>query len=452
MKCPRVLIAAPGSGSGKTTVTMAILSALKFKGVHCASFKIGPDYIDPMFHKNILHLPCSNLDSFLLGEERCKHLLVKNSREFQVIEGVMGYYDGIGTSSDSSTYEMAKITESPVILVMSLKGMALSAAAIATGLQNFKQDSGIQGIIFNGITDMMYPYYKSIFETHTSLKVLGYLPKMEDCEIGSRHLGLITAEEVNEIEDIIKRLGEMALKTIDLDGILDMGKEAPSISSTLGETKELANVNLAIGKDLAFSFYYDDTLQYLEKLGVRLLPFSPLKNERIPEDAHGLYLGGGYPENYMEELSNNYIFLDSIRRAFQKKLPIIAECGGFMVLQEFFKGEREYPLAGIFPGSCEMTSRLQNFGYLSLSAKEDSLLLKAGENLHAHEFHYSKSEFPGDFFYGQKPKSKRGWATGYGSKHYYVGYPHLHLFGNPKAAKRFIMKMKEYKEELWQKP
>lgn len=448
---PRILLGAPGSGSGKTTVTMALLSALKMRGTDAASFKVGPDYIDPMFHERILKLPCRNLDSFLLGKERCRSLLAKNGREFQVLEGVMGFYDGIGTGTRTSTYEMGKFTETPGVLVMSVKGAAVTAAAVAKGIANFRKDSGIKGIILNGVRKMMYPYYKEIMETHTDLKVYGYLPMMEDCSIGSRHLGLITAAEITELEDIVNKLGETALETLDIDGLMELGSTAPPLETyeTREEPKE--EVILAVAGDKAFSFYYEDAMEYLESLGVKRVYFSPLEDEPVPKEAHGVYLGGGYPENYMDRLSKSENFFRSIRRSFQNKMPLIAECGGFMVLQEFFQGEKKYPLAGLFPGSCRMTDRLNHFGYLELTAKKDGLLLDRGETIRAHEFHYSKSDCPGEDFSGKKPESTRGWETGYSGEHYYVGYPHLHLFGAPESARRFVAAMKKYKEDLWQR-
>lgn len=450
MKIPRILLAAGASGSGKTTVTMALLSALKKKGVDLAAFKTGPDYIDPMFHTEVLGIPCRNLDLFLTGEAGVRELLVKNRRDFQVLEGVMGYYDGIAKGTNSSSYHLAKVTETPVILVVQPKGMAITAAAVVQGIKDFRTDSNIKGVILNGVTKMMYPYYRDLITGETGLSVFGYLPHLENCEIGSRHLGLISAGEIETLGAITDSLGEAALETLDLDGILALGQEAPDLWEVPGKVEPVADVVLAVAKDRAFNFYYEDSLSYLEELGVKRRYFSPLGNEEIPKEAHGLYLGGGYPEHFMDLLSKNDVFLHSLRKAFRQKMPMIAECGGFMVLQEGFKGEKTFSLAGIFPGTCEMTRRLQNFGYIHLSSQEDSLLLRKGESIPAHEFHYSKSENPGSFFHAVKPESSRSWDTGYAGSYYYAGYPHLHLYGK-EGAKRFVKKMEQYKEEVWQR-
>lgn len=442
----RIMLAAMASNSGKTSLMMALLAGYLEKGIDIRSFKTGPDYIDPMFHEKILGLSSRNLDPYMMDQDLICHLISKDPGDLALIEGVMGYYDGIGSGTDGSSYSLAQMTKTPVVLVLKPKGIAASLGAQVQGMVNFKKDSNIKGVILNGLSAMMYGYYKKIIEDNTGLKVYGYLKQM-DHSLESRHLGLITADEVEDLKDLIREYGEEALKTIDLEGLMALASTAPDLEDHYREPEKIAPVRLALARDLAYSFYYQDGLDYLRKLGADLLEFSPLKDEPVPEGVHGLYLGGGYPEVYIEKLSKNQNFLDSLRKAHRDNMPIFAECGGFMTLFENFKGEdKTYPLAGLIQGSCWMTDRLQHFGYIDLEAQEDCLIASKGDHIRAHEFHYSTSSVLGETFQGKKPQSKRGWSAFVSQGNLCGGYPHIHLMANPKAARKFVEHMRDYKE------
>ena len=442
----RFMVAAMSSNSGKTTMTMALLAAYKIKKVDVRSFKTGPDYIDPMFHKKILGLHSSNLDPYMMEDALLNHLLVQGQGDLSIIEGVMGYYDGISTTSLASSYDLARRTKTPVVLVVKPKGVATTLAALVKGITSFKEDANIQGVLLNGVSPMMAPYYKKIIEENTKIPVYGYLPVF-DRGLESRHLGLITADEISDFQDLMETYGQEALKTVDLEGLMALAKKAPDLEDTYPSVEKIGQVTLALARDRAFSFYYEDGLNYLKDLGVEIQEFSPLADEEIPQGVHGLYLGGGYPELYMEKLSKNKVFQESLRTYYEKGLPIFAECGGYMVLLDsFIKEEKTYPLVGLIPGSSQMTKRLQNFGYIDLVAQEDNLLAEKGDHIRAHEFHYSKSTNPGGAFQGKKPLSQRGWGAYVSQKNLCGGYPHIHFMANPKAARRFVEAMKNYKE------
>lgn len=448
---PRVMIAAPGSNSGKTTVTIALLSALKKSGFKISSFKTGPDYIDPMFHKKVLGIYSGNLDIYLMGEENCKYLLQKNAKDSDVsiIEGVMGYYDGIGNSSNGSSYDLAKNLKTPVILVVNVKGMAISACALINGFNDFREDSNIKGVILNGVSKGMYSYYRDLIESNSNVKVYGHLPYLENCSIGSRHLGLVTADEILEIENIVDTLGEAALETLDIKGIVELANSAEKIEKIDVNIEKKEEVKIAIAKDKAFCFYYEDSLEILEKMGAELVPFSPIEDEKLPQGIHGIYLGGGYPELYMEQLSSNKHMLKSINDAIDKGIPTLAECGGYMYLLESFldKDKKEYRLVGALKGTSEMTKSLKNFGYAEITAEKNNLLSKKGEKIRIHEFHYSKSSVDGDGFIAKKPLSKKEWKAVVAEDNIFAGYPHMHFISNIKFAENYIDNIIKYKKE-----
>ncbi|MFA6808286.1 MAG: cobyrinate a,c-diamide synthase, partial [Eubacteriales bacterium] len=304
---PRIMFAAPTSGSGKTTITCAILKALLNIGTIPAAFKCGPDYIDPMFHSEVIGAKSRNLDLFMLSEDVCRYLLVKNSTAAQiaVLEGVMGFYDGLGgNSSTASSYHLAKATDTPVVLIVNCKGASLSMAALIEGFVKFRPDSGIKGIILNNLAGSMYPLYKEMIEKETGLKVIGYFPNLKECSLESRHLGLITAAEVGDLENKIEILAEQVRKSIDLKALMDIAESAVEIEYPEYVFQKNADITIAVAKDRAFCFYYQDSLELLEKMGAKLCYFSPLRDEEIPV-CDGLLLGGGYPELYAKELSGN---------------------------------------------------------------------------------------------------------------------------------------------------
>ena len=445
------MITAPSSGSGKTTVTVALLKAFLNEGKKISAYKSGPDYIDPMFHREVINIPSRNLDQFILGDDVCKYILGKNSKDMDIsiLEGVMGYYDGIGTGTLGSTYELAKLLNCPVVMVVNCKSMSLSLCAIIEGFVNFREKSNIKGVILNNISKGMYDYYKTIIETNTNVKVYGYMPYLEDCKLKSRHLGLITAQEIEDLEEITEKLGNTAQETIDIEGLYDLSKSCDYVEYHEIQIIKRKPVKIALAKDKAFCFYYQDSLDLLKELGAELIEFSPLKDEKLP-DVDGLYIGGGYPELHMGQLSANISMIESLRSKIQGGLPTIAECGGYMYLLKSFKDEnKEFQLVGIEEGQSYMTNSLNHFGYIKLTAKKDNILCKSGESIKAHEFHYSNSTNLGDSFVASKPNSKRNWECIVADESKFIGYPHLHLWGNVKFADNFIEKCIEYGSKKW---
>lgn len=436
----RVLIAGTNSGCGKTTVTMAVLSALRRRGVKVGAFKCGPDYIDPMFHRQTLGIPAYNLDPFFLEGEGLTQTLSRYAPELSVIEGVMGFFDGIGTDGDCSTYDVAVRTETPVILVISAKGMYTSAGAMLKGFQTFREKNPIKGVIFNGVNGMLYAGLKEI-AVKAGVKPLGYFPKDEAAEIGSRHLGLITADEITDLKQRIDHLGEVAEKSLDIDGILQLAAEVAPLPPAKTYERAERVVRIAVAKDEAFCFLYQENLDLLEALGCEIVPFSPLKDEKLPEHISGLYIPGGYPELHTKALSANKVMLQSIKKAVDAGLPTIAECGGFMYLHESIDG---VPMVGVIPGNCFKTSRLQRFGYATLMGKKETMLCGAGDAIRVHEFHYYDSEHNGDDFEIEKASNKSHYFACHGSDSFYAGYPHLYFPANAKFAENFVKKAVSY--------
>ena len=450
---PRILLGAPSSGCGKTTVCCAILQALVNRGLKPMACKSGPDYIDPMFHSTVIGAKSSNLDLFLFSPETARGLLKENARgcDFTVIEGAMGYYDGIGFSSEASAWDLARTTHTPAVLVLDGRGRAVSAAAEAAGFLNFKPDSRIAGVIFNQISPMLYPQMAQAVKEATGLPSFGYLPKLPDCVIESRHLGLKTAGEIADIREKLQRLAAAAEKSIDLDGLLTLGASAPELTDELPHFRPVTDTQpaVAVARDDAFCFYYQDSLKLLEEFGVKLISFSPLNDRNLPAGCSGLYLGGGYPELYVKRLSENTALRRELREKIQGGLPTIAECGGFLYLQSTLEDESgtPWPMVGVFEGKGYRTEKLNRFGYAAMQAKRDNLVLAAGESIPVHEFHYWNCTHCGGDFYTGKPQSTRGWDNSFGTDTLYAGFPHFHFRSNPECARRFARACANYQEE-----
>lgn len=437
----RLLIAGTGSGCGKTTVVCAILQALKNRGLDIASFKCGPDYIDPMFHSEIIGTPSTNLDLYFAGEDLARGLFLKHAAELNIIEGVMGYYDGLSMqSAESSSWHVAQTLDAPAILVVNGRGMALSAAAVVKGFQAMRTPHGIAGVILNRVSPMSYPQLKAVIEQECGVHVYGYMPTNEACSLESRHLGLVTAQEVSDLREKMQLLAAQAEKSIELDGLITLMQAQPEMEAAIPQAEKIADVRIAVAKDKAFCFYYRDNLDLLQELGATLVPFSPLEDKALPE-CDGLYLGGGYPELYTEQLSQNASMRESLRKAVQDGLPTIAECGGFMYLTERIA---DAEMVGVIPGDCTDMKKLVRFGYAEFSASEENLLFEPGDSVRGHEFHHWDVSHPGEALTAKKP-SGRGWNCAYTTETLYAGYPHLYFMSNPKLAERFIQKCHERK-------
>ncbi len=456
----RFMIAGTGSGCGKTTLTAAILQALVDRSCSPASYKCGPDYIDTMYHTRITGRPARNLDSFLCPPDALRRFLLRGEAEtgLAVIEGVMGFYDGIGGTSQASSCEISLQTETPVLLALRPKGTALSLAAVVQGFRGF-QENRIAGLLLNGVSKGMYAFYKKILEEQTGLPVYGYLPELPEASFESRHLGLYTAGELADFQEKMRILSDAAKESLDLDGILALARTAPALDlSDQMEPWPVPDVRIGIARDAAFCFYYADGLEALCRAGAELVPFSPLEDAGLPEGISGLYIGGGYPELYAEALSANQAMRHAISAAAADGMPVVAECGGFLYLQNSLdhlqrSPEMEepaslpLPMCGVVPGHAAMTRKLVRFGYCILEAQRDNLLCRAGERLHAHEFHYADSDCCGTDFLAQRAKGGEKWSCIHAGETWWIGFPHIHFGGNPKAAYRFIHAARRYQAE-----
>lgn len=437
-KVPRLVLAGTNSGCGKTTVTCAVLQALVSRGLRVGAAKCGPDYIDPMFHSRIIGAKSSNLDAFFFEPDTLRYLLARNARgcDVTVIEGVMGYYDGLGlTSTRASTYEVARETQSPVVLVVNARGAALSVVAAVQGFLDFAPDNNVQGVILNGCSAMSYGALARELESRLGVRACGYLPRLPECTLESRHLGLVTADEVEDLREKLRQLAEAAEKTLELDALLEIAHNVPVLDFTPPVLPEKgAPVRIGVARDRAFCFYYEDSLDLLRQLGAELVPFSPLADERLPDGVQGLYLGGGYPELYAAQLAENRTLRGQLREAVHAGMPCIAECGGFMYLTQAIAGRA---MVGALPGDCFDTGKLTRFGYITATAQEDSLLCRAGEQVPMHEFHHWDTPQPGGAFLAEKPSGKQ-WRCAYATDTLYAGFPHFHFYAKPVMAQRFL--------------
>ena len=446
---PRILLAAPASGSGKTVITCALLRAFQKEGLKLASFKCGPDYIDPLFHEQVFEIETRNLDPFFSDENELRGILKKGSvgKDLSIIEGVMGYYDGLGgVSTEGSAYDVATKTASPVILIINGKGASVSLAAQIRGFLEFRKDHGICGVILNRVTKGMFPLLKTFLENELGIQVFGYFPVMEEAQFESRHLGLLLPDEVQDISARLDALADVCRETVDLAAIRKAAEAAETIPvSGTAETEKSAcqrkdRVRIAVARDEAFCFYYHENLDLLEARGAEVVPFSPLHDKVLPKGTQGLLLGGGYPELYAKQLSENTSMRHAIRDAVTGGKPLLAECGGFMYLMDQMEDMEGnvYEMCGALPGKAWRTDRLQRFGYVTLTAQKDSLAGPAGTQIRGHEFHYFDTDLNGDVFRAKKPTGKREWDCMIATDTILAGFPHLYYPSNPEVAERFL--------------
>ena len=442
-KVPRIMFTAAKSGGGKTTVTCAVLQALKNRNLAVTSFKCGPDYIDPMFHRNVIGMPSRNLDLFMLSEDTVIDLLCRNTKDsdIAVMEGVMGFYDGAGSAGmKASSYDLSKLTSTPSVLIVDCKGAAVSSVALIKGFFEYTGDNTLKGVILNNISERYYHELKKLIETELGIRVYGYLPHMKDCELKSRHLGLITADEIEDLKTVLKKLGEQAEKSIDIDELLSLSKKSEPLKYTFEDVLcEEKRLRIGVANDKAFCFYYQDGLDLLERLGAEIINFSPLDDDCLPDDLDGVIIGGGYPELYAGELAENVTFKDSLKKHIEDGMPCFAECGGFMYLHDSIESQEgiKYEMCGIFNAHSFKTEKLQRFGYIELIANVDNILSKCGEIIKAHEFHYWDSTQRQDVYSAEKSDG-RHWGAFSAYKNTLAGYPHIHLYSNRSFAESFI--------------
>ena len=444
------LLAAPRSGSGKTTMTCALLMALKRRGCAPCAFKSGPDYIDPMFHRAVLGVESRNLDLFFSTPETVRTLYAKGAAGHgaAVCEGAMGFYDGLGGVSDrASAWHLADTLGLPVLLVVEPKGQSLTLAAELNGLKNFRTPSHIAGILLNNCTARMYALLAPMLEKETGLPVLGFLPKLPEAVIGSRHLGLYTAAEVENLQQKLALLADAAEEHIDWPRLLALCEKEPPALPVQPETPP-ARVRIAVAQDEAFCFTYAETLEAFRDAGAEVVFFSPLRDTALPENIGGLYLPGGYPELHARELSENTSLLREIKQKIESGLPTAAECGGFLYLgQSLTDAEgQSWPMAGVLPGEAKDAGRLVRFGYAALSADSDSMLFRAGESFPIHEFHHWDSTANGTALAAKKPVGGVAWRCGFVNEHFYAGFPHLYWAGTP-LPQRFAAAAENYRRD-----
>lgn len=464
---PRVLLAGMNSGCGKTSITCGVLKALCDRGIEIQSYKCGPDYIDPMLHSHITGRACRNLDPFFSTEDELRQLMAKDSSpaDFSVVEGVMGYYDGIGVSCEKSTHTVSAATETPTILIVNAKGMSHTMIPLIKGMLTYR-DNPVCGVILNRCSKGLYQMIKPEIERTLPVRVVGYFPNDDGVHIGSRHLGLMTAAEIRNLDEVIDRLGALAAECIDLDLLLELGRragqlpEAPQAGKiTAGELSEptpragettpqtTAPVRIAVAWDKAFCFYYQENLDLLRQAGAELVFFSPVEDADLPENTGGVYLGGGYPETYRRELSENLSMKMAICRAAENGMPVLAECGGFMYTCENLieTDGSALPMLGLIPTDVEMTKRLSmDFGYVTMEALCDTPFFAEGDRLRVHEFHYSKAAQRGDICRMTKTTG-RSWTGMYVRKNVLAGYPHLYFHNCPQVPERFVRLAEEYR-------
>lgn len=553
---PRFMIAAPSSGSGKTLVTCGLLRLLQRRGLRPAAFKCGPDYIDPMFHRQVLGIPSRNLDTFFLPDGGVREVLAagvrKHAAGLAVIEGVMGYFDGTGRSGmQASSFDLALQTRTPVILVVNAKGMSRSLLPLLQGFCEYEknhstavagEDAGgetsrIRGVILNRVSAGMFPMMKKWIEEETGLAALGYLPQSDDVTWGSRHLGLMQPEEISGLQRQIDRLADLLEKSLDLDALLEIagaseklqGRDEPA--DTAGAVEKLADgqapreaaessaeepdqagpaeklsdgqvpreaaesseekpaqtesaekrpgmpslipaekpLRIAVARDEAFSFYYEENFDLLRAQGAELVCFSPIRDRTLPQ-ADGLILGGGYPELHAAALAQNEAVKDQIRDLAGAGIPILAECGGFMYLQDRLENRGSaYPMCGVLPGTCHMTDRLVRFGYVEIGANPEAEkgaeaalgsedaeggnpaassgtgYLSPGHRIRAHEFHYFDSTDNGRACQAVKPAGSRSWECMVVRGNIMAGFPHLYYPSDPQFIVNFLRRCREWK-------
>lgn len=499
MRIPGILVAAPSSGSGKTAAACALMAAFTKRGLAVRACKCGPDYIDPMFHREVLGVDSRNLDLFFSSRDELRegyeaHI---SGADLAVTEGVMGYYDGMSMDSDAaSSYDVSRTLGLPVLLVLPCRGASLSLAAVIKGMAEYRPDSRIRGILLNRVSGMLYPRLKSMLERELKemgheIPVVGYVPEDEAFTFESRHLGLVTPQEMEGLKEQTCRAAEILSQTVDLDLVYKIAEEGavsdPAGGAAPGEKEKAGTevfpgreIRIGVAMDRAFCFYYKENMELLEKMGCRLISFSPVSDSELPKDLDGLILGGGYPELYARQLSENRGMRDMIRHAVRSGMPCLAECGGFMYLHdEMEDGEgNTYPMAGVIPGRAFAAGKLVRFGYINVTAEDrdnsavdgecpasdskdpasggkdvrrnghkdqNEWYLHPGETIRGHEFHYWDSTDSGHACRAVKPDGRRNWECIHMEGNLFAGYPHLYLPSLPVFAERFVKRCAEWK-------
>lgn len=454
------MITAASSGSGKTMITCGLLELFKRKGLNPLACKCGPDYIDGLFHKQVLELEGMNLDSYFEAPEELRDKYSRLSKgHLPVVEGVMGYFDGLGGSTTrASSWEVAHILDLPAVLVVDARGASVSLAALIKGFLEFERSMGsqIKAVIFNRMSPMLYPRIRELVERETGIRAAGFVPELDFLKVGSRHLGLVLPEEIAGLREQMNRLGKCLEETIDWEFLEELGAEKEERDALEEENTEASctaafSFRLGIAMDEAFCFYYQDNLRLLERLGGELVYFSPIHDRSLPEQLDGLILGGGYPELYCEALSLNESMRESVKKAAEGGLPVLGECGGYLYLLEELEAEdgRIWPMTGVLKGKGYKKGKNSRFGYIGVEAEKDRLYLKPGEQIRGHEFHYWDCEVLEEEWVmrAKKPVGNRSWPCIRIKNQVMAGFPHLFYPSCPAFAVRFAKACVRYKRK-----
>ena len=421
-----LIISSNCSGGGKTTFTLGLMKALKNRGYDVQGYKVGPDYIDTGFHGEVIGKASRNLDLHLMGEEGIKAAFTRGTGDIGIIEGVMGLYDGKGITEKGSTYEVSKILDNaPIILVITPKAQSVTLCAEINGLKDFR-NANIVGVIINSVGEKYYRLLKSAIELNCNVKVFGYIPKDERIKLESRHLGLVQSVEIDNLIEKIEICANLIEEHVELDSLIDNLKEIPRYEDKFHLKNK--GIKIAVAYDEAFRFYYKENLELLGEIG-EVIYFSPLRDRELPKDIDFLYLGGGYPEVFKEELEENISMRKSIKLALDNGLKCYAECGGLMYLTEKISGK---DMVGFFRGYSEMTKELKRFGYSTILMENEET--KSQIKVNCHEFHKSDVNLSEDTIYTVEKEAWTGetlrWTCGYKKKNTLAGYPHIHFIGN----------------------
>lgn len=447
MTLPRFMIAAPASGSGKTLVTCGILQALVNRGLKVASFKCGPDYIDPMFHSRVIGARSKNLDAYFVNEDSLRYLFGRTAEtcDISVVEGVMGFYDGatiLGT--EASSYDVSQKLDVPVILLINCRGASISVLPVLKGFLEFRPNN-IKGVIFNNMSERIFQLIAPEARK-MGVEPIGYVPKVSDLVLESRHLGLVLPSEIDELKDKLNRLADVLEGTLDIDLLIRLASEAPDLYYTAPEVRPIdGRVRIGLATDETFCFTYEDNVELLERCGAEIVRFSPMSDHRLP-DVDGIVLSGGYPELHTAELESNESMLSDIRNRIADGMPCIAECGGFMYLHDSMEGSdgQMHKMCGVIHGSVRNTGKLSRFGYATFTPLKENGLTRGGIPVKGHEFHYWDSDNCGCDWKAVKTGG-REYTCMHDTGTMLAGYPHLYYYSNPEFVSRFLERCLEYR-------
>ena len=448
---PRLIIAATQSGSGKTTITAGLLAALKNRGLNVQAYKVGPDYIDTGWHELASGKISHNLDSWLVGADKLKEIFTEtsNGADLSIIEGVMGLYDG-GRGGISSTAEISKFLDAPVVLVIDAKSMGTSAAAVALGFKEFDKSVKLAGVILNRLGSDSHK--KMIVDALNDLdiKCFGAIKRNDEFHLPGRHLGLVPTSENNSV-DVIKKICAAVETQVDVDALIGLAKNSAPLEIIPNSYQLTANsLKIAVARDEAFNFYYGASLNELERLGAKIIYFSPLNDKNLPEGISGLIIGGGFPEMFAAQLEQNKKIRAEIFHAAEAGLPIFAECGGYMYLMRElidFNG-KSFEMCGVLDGVATMTNKLQTVGYVETEILRDCAIGKAGDKIRAHEFHFSTAKTSDEkIFKCRRMRTGAEYFAGAAKKNLVASYLHIHFAGCTSAASNFIKTCKNFQRQ-----